>query len=85
MKIIHTQTSRHDFQNLPTKVQKRTERKLALFLGNPRYPSLQIKKMEGHDTIWEGRITDMYRFTFQIQDDCYILRRIGTHDILKTP
>ncbi len=36
-------------------------------------------------SFWEGRITKNYRFTFQIEGEICILRRIGTHDILKTP
>lgn len=35
--------------------------------------------------IWEGRVTGGYRFTFQIEGDVYILRKVGTHDILKKP
>jgi len=35
--------------------------------------------------IWEGRITKSYRFTYQIEGDTYVLRRVGTHDILKNP
>jgi len=41
--------------------------------------------MVGHRDLWDGRITKDYRFTFQIIGDTYILRRIGKHDILKTP
>lgn len=33
--------------------------------------------------IWEGRITKSYRFTYHTEGDTYILRRVGTHDILK--
>ncbi len=41
--------------------------------------------MEGTHDIWEGRITKGYRFTFQVHQDSYLLRRIGTHDILTAP
>jgi hypothetical protein len=41
--------------------------------------------MEDPREIWEGRITQGYRFTFQIVGDIYLLRRIGTHDILRRP
>jgi mRNA-degrading endonuclease YafQ of YafQ-DinJ toxin-antitoxin module len=58
---------------------------MGLFLENPKHPSLHIKKMKGHPEIWEGRITRDYRFTFKVVENTYFLRRIGTHDILKTP
>ena len=74
-----------DYKNLPPLLRKRTDEKLKLFLNNPQHPSLGLKKMKGFPDIWEGRITKNYRFTFQIQEKTYILRRIGTHDILKQP
>lgn len=83
MKIVHTKTSRRDFESLPKEIQKIAEKKLELFGDNPHHPSLHVKKMEGLKNIWEGRITGKYRFTFKIEGDVYILRRMGTHDILK--
>lgn len=74
-----------DFVALPLSIQKRAKKQLALFLQNPRHGSLQIKKMKGWRNIWEGRITDDYRFTFKIEDDLYKLRRIGPHDIERNP
>ena len=73
---------------VPTKdgvLQKAVHKKLALLLSNPRHPSLNIKKMQDPRDIWEARISDSYRFTFQIKGDVYILRKVGAHDILKKP
>ncbi len=44
-----------------------------------------MKKMNDPRDIWEGRITYSYRFSFQIKDGLYILRKIGTHDVLRMP
>ncbi len=85
MKTLHTKAFQRDFQDLPREIQSQAEKQLALFVENPRHPSLRIKKMEGFRNIWEGRITRSYRFTFQLEDDTVILRRIGTHDTLKHP
>ena len=85
MKVLHTQAFRRDFQHLPEQIQKQVEKQLARFVDNPQHPSLQVKKMEGFRNLWEGRMTRSYRFTFQIQGDTYILRRVGTHDILRRP
>ena len=41
------------------------------------------KKMKGHRKVFEGRVTQGYRFVFQTVDDTYLLLSIGTHDILK--
>ena len=85
MKLARTARFARDFRSLPPDIQRRAAKQLQLLLDNPRHPSLRIKKMEGSQDIWEGRITKGYRFTFQVRNDTYILRRIGTHDILAAP
>ena len=85
MKTETTRPFDKDYTDLPEKIKDQTDKQLTLLLSNPRYPSLHLKKMEGYIGIWEGRISKAYRFTFQIERDTYILRRIGTHDILRNP
>lgn len=74
-----------DYAALPDDLKARTEKTLSLLLENPRYPSLRAKKMEGREEIWEIRVSDNYRLTFQIIENTYILRRVGTHKVLKRP
>lgn len=85
MTLIQTKRFKKDFAGLPQDIQERAQKQLALFLQNPKHPSLKVKKMQGHPDIWEGRITRDYRFTFQMTGENVILRRIGTHDMLKRP
>jgi mRNA-degrading endonuclease RelE of RelBE toxin-antitoxin system len=85
MKIEIEASFDRDYARLPNHIQERVDSKLALFLQDSRHPSLGVKKMEGWGDVWEGRITQGYRFTFQIVGDTYRLRRIGTHDILRHP
>lgn len=85
MRIERSERFKRDFQSLSKSVQRRCEKQLILFLQNPRHPSLGVKKMEGSHTIWEARITRSYRFTFEISEGACVLRRIGTHDILRAP
>mgnify|MGYP001619375048 FL=1 len=85
MKITTTRRFDTEYASLASTLKKMIDRKLRLFQENSRHPSLHTKKMEGHNNIWEGRITKKSRFTFHIQEDYCILRSIGTHDILKTP
>ena len=72
-----------DYDALPRQLRQRVDKALGLLLENPRHPSLQVKKMEGYDNRWEGRVTLHYRFTFSIDGDTYVLLRVGTHDLLK--
>lgn len=74
-----------DFGNLPPEIQKWVDKQLIFLVQNPHHPSLHTKKMNDQREIWEARVTESYRFTFQIEKDIYILRRVGTHDILKNP
>ena len=85
MKLARTARFARDFRSLPLQIQHRAAKQLQLLIDNPRHPSLRIKKMEGTHDIWEGRITKGYRFTFQVLEDTYLLRRIGAHDILAAP
>ena len=90
MTIIRHNSFKKEFAALPDQIKKQARRKIGLFLQNYRHPSLRSKKMEGQRdgqgrVIWEARVTQSYRFTFVVDGDTYILRHIGTHDILDRP
>lgn len=85
MKLLFTKTFVRDYRRLPDDMQKTVDKQLELLISNPQHPSLNIKKMNDPREIWEGRITAAYRLTFQIEGDIYVLRKVGTHDILKSP
>jgi mRNA-degrading endonuclease RelE of RelBE toxin-antitoxin system len=74
-----------DYAALPDELRGRTEKAISVLLKSRHHPSLRIKKMEGRQEIWELRVSYSYRLTFQISGDTYILRRVGTHDVLKKP
>ncbi len=85
MKLAFTRTFLRDYRNLPQDIQQLTDKHLGLLLSNPKHPSLNLKKMKDPRDIREGRITTSYRFTFQIAGDIYVLRKVGTHDVLRSP
>lgn len=85
MKLAFTKTFVRDYRKLPQDIQKLTDKQLGLLLSNSQHPSLNLKKMNDPRDIWEGRITISYRFTFQIAGDIYVLRKVGTHDVLRNP
>jgi len=82
MNLHYTEGFKIDYQYLPQKIQKQVDRKLRLFLQNPRHPSLQVRKLQSDPTgkTWYGRITRGYRFTFQIEGKAYILLNVGKHE-----
>ena len=85
MILARTEHFKREFSRLPASLKNRAEKQLALLLHNPSHPSLRVEKMRGYPDIWVGRITEGYRFTFQIAGTRCLLRRIGTHDVLKRP
>ena len=85
MKLLFTKTFTRDYRKLPQRIQKTADKQIELLLSNRNHPSLNIKKMQDPKNIWEGRVTESYRLTFQIKGDSYIMRKIRTHDILKKP
>ena len=85
MKLAFTKIFVREYRKLPEETQKAVDKQLELLMENPKHPSLNLKKMQDPRGIWECRVTYSYRFTFQIEDDTYILRKVGTHDTLKNP
>ena len=71
MYLHYTESFKADYQRLPRSIQRQTDKKLRLFLQNPRHPSLQVRKLQRDTTgkTWYGRITRDYRFTFRIDGE----------------
>ena len=84
LRLARTDSFARDFRALPKKIQTRTEKSILRLAQNPAYPSLRVKKMQGLKDIWEASMTMSYRLTFQRAGDTIILRRVGTHDVLKS-
>ena len=75
-----------DYQGLPESIQKKADEAIQRVLENPRHPSLQMKKMQPKQRgIWEARVTQGYRLTFRVDGELITMRRVGTHDLLRTP
>ncbi len=75
-----------DYLRLSPQVQGRVEKAIKLLVRNIQHPSLRAKRVQGTKRIWEARVTRQYRLTFEIcPGNVLRLRRVGTHDILKTP
>ncbi len=84
MIITRSERFKRDWADLPEPIRKRAEKRLRVFLNNPRHPSLRVGKLSGTE-IFYGRITQDYRFTFTKEGDRYLLRRIGPHKVINTP
>jgi len=85
VKVSFTKPFKRDYKGLPQNIRDQIDKQIIQLVENPQHPSLNMKKMEGHKSIWEARITKGYRMTFQIDGDSCLLRRVGTHAVLKRP
>ena len=78
-------TFKKDYKKLPAVIRDKVDKQLGLLLENPAHPSLNLHQIRGTNGIWEGYIDYHYRFTFEVEDDFYVLRKVGIHDIIKKP
>lgn len=85
MHLEAAETFVHLYKKLPKDIQERTKKALDLFHANPSHPSLGHRKMAGQTDIYEVRVTQNYRITYQRIGDIAYLRKIGTHNLLRNP
>ncbi len=78
-------TFKKDYKKLPPKIKDTVDKQLEFLLSNPDHPSLNLHPIRGTKKIWEGYVDYKYRFTFEIDGDFYVLRKVGSHDIIKNP
>jgi mRNA-degrading endonuclease RelE of RelBE toxin-antitoxin system len=75
-----------EYLDLPEAIREQVDKALHLLIANPRHPSLQVKKIQPKTLgIFEARVTKAYRITFELDGSIVLLRRVGTHAILRTP
>jgi mRNA interferase RelE/StbE len=78
-------TFKKDYKKLPLEIREKVDKQLALLTGNPSHPSLNLHQIRGTAGLWEGYVDYHYRFTFEVDGEYYVLRKTGTHDIIKNP
>ena len=79
MKIRLADKAIKQYQELAKDLQKKTDKQFAYLSENIRHPSLNIKKYQGFDNVWQGRIDKGYRFYFHIIEPDYIIISIINH------
>lgn len=82
MKLSFSHSFKKSYQKLSPLVQKQVDASLRWLMTDIQYPSLQVKKIQGTQNIYELRVSLKYRMSFEIQEDGYFLRKVGEHDAL---
>lgn len=75
------------YYSLPPTIRKKIDRQISLLANNPRHPSLQTKPIQGTNGIYEARVDQNYRLTYErLPGDIILLRVVARHDVaLKKP
>lgn len=86
MPIRRSERFNKAFLKLPPQVQVRVLKALALLDVDFRHPGLQAKRVQGSDDVFEARVDQRYRLTYQRQGEWLVLRNVGPHeDVLDRP
>ena len=80
--IVFTRNFKKNYLRMPAAVRERFDKQLGLFEKDPRHPSLKIHRYKTVLDVWEGYVTDAYRFTFTSTEKEFIFRNIGPHGII---
>lgn len=80
MRVLLTERFQRAYQSLGAKDQGQVNKALRFMAQDLRYPSLQVKKIQGTKGIWEARASRSLRITFQIEQGSILLRNVGQHD-----
>jgi mRNA-degrading endonuclease RelE of RelBE toxin-antitoxin system len=79
MKIKLTDKAIKQYNKLPKNLQQKADKQFEYLLTDSNHPSLNIKKYQGYENLWQGRIDKSYRFYFHIVDPDYIIISIINH------
>jgi hypothetical protein len=84
-KILRAPAFDRAFKKKTPEMQGAILRTLKRLSEGDRSPGLGVKKMQGFKGIYEARVDDANRVTFERRDGVLYLRANCNHDILKNP
>lgn len=79
MNVELTRRAARDLDDLTPRLQQTVRKQLELLANNLRHPSLQAKKYDESNDLWQGRVNRSYRFYFRILEETYWIIRIIPH------
>jgi mRNA interferase RelE/StbE len=87
LRLTRTERSKKSVLDLDPRARQKLRKQLGILISNPRQPSLGVRKIKGTKSIFEARVNDQYRFTFEYgEKNEIILRVVGPHNAaLKKP
>jgi mRNA-degrading endonuclease RelE of RelBE toxin-antitoxin system len=87
LKLTLTERFRKSTLELEPEAREKLKKQVGLLAVDPRHPSLRVKKIKGTGSVFEVRVDQDFRFTFEFGGRREIIPRVvGPHDpALKKP
>ena len=85
MNLVFSKVFIKKYNKIQKPLKDIADKQLYFLSSNIKHPSLRVKKLKGHKNLWEARINKNYRVTYIKFSNCYFLRSIGPHDVIKKP
>ena len=79
MKLRLAERARKSYEAAPPHIRRAFDKQCQLLTQNLRHPSLQAKKYEGWEGVWQARVNGGWRFYFTIEQDLYIIVGLKPH------
>jgi addiction module RelE/StbE family toxin len=80
-KIRSSPSFKKSYRKLPEVIRAKVKKASTLLAENPKYSSLQTKSIQGFAGIYEARVDQNYRLTYErLSGDKLLLRVVGRHD-----
>ncbi len=74
------------YEFLPLRLRAKVKKALKLLDADFRHPGLHSHPVRGHEGVYEARIDQQYRMTYERRGDTLIMRNLDNHDeCLKNP
>jgi mRNA-degrading endonuclease RelE of RelBE toxin-antitoxin system len=79
MKVAYVPGVLDSLEDAPADIRKAFFKQVRMLEQNLRYPSLQAKKFDESQDLWQARVTKDWRFYFVIRNDTYVIVRVIPH------
>ena len=79
MRIDYLPRAQEALEDAPASVRKAFFKQVRFLVLDLRHPSLQTKKYDESEDLWQARVNRSWRFYFNIVGDAYVIRDIIPH------
>ena len=79
MKVVLSNGAIDSLKDAPRNVRRAFEKQLRFLMDNLLHPSLNAKKYDEANDLWQARVNSNWRFYFTIVDDTYRIEKIIAH------